>query len=50
MQQYAAIYLLQIHSTYFGCPSYPSSGVHTTELQRLVQVIVSEQKLSSNVA
>ena len=30
MQQYAAIYLLQNHSTCFGCPSYPSSGVHKT--------------------
>ena len=28
MQQYAAIYLLQNHSTCFGCPSHPSSGVH----------------------
>ena len=30
MQQYAGIYLLQNHSTCFGCPSYPSSGVHKT--------------------
>ena len=30
MQQYAGIYLLQNHSTYFGCPSHPSSGVHKT--------------------
>jgi len=29
MQQYAGIYLLQNHSTCFGCPSHPSSGVHT---------------------
>ena len=28
MQQYAGIYLLQNYSTYFGCPSHPSSGVH----------------------
>ena len=28
MQQYAGIYLLQNHSTYFGCPLHPSSGVH----------------------
>ena len=28
MQQYAGIYLLQNHSTCFGCPSHPSSGVH----------------------
>ena len=27
MQQYAGIYLLN-HSTCFGCPSHPSSGVH----------------------
>ena len=30
MQQNAGIYLLQNHSTYFGCPSHPSSGVHKT--------------------
>ena len=30
MQQYAGIYLLQNHSTYFGCPSNPPSGVHKT--------------------
>ena len=30
MQQYAGVYLLQNHSTYFGCPSHPSSGVHKT--------------------
>ena len=30
MQQYAGIYLLQINSTCFGCPSHPSSGVHKT--------------------
>jgi hypothetical protein len=28
MQQYAGIYLLQNHSTYFGCPSHRSSVVH----------------------
>jgi len=50
MQQYADIYLLRNHSTCFGCPSHPSSGVHKTELQLLVQVIVSEQQPSSNVA
>jgi len=27
-QQYAGIYLLKICSTYFGCPSHPSTGVH----------------------
>ena len=30
MQQYAGIYLLQNHSTCFGCSSYPSLGVHKT--------------------
>ena len=30
MQQYADVYLLLIYSTYFGCPSHPSSGVHKT--------------------
>jgi len=28
MQQYAGLYLLQSHSTCFGYPSHPSSGVH----------------------
>jgi len=28
MQQYAGIYLLQIYSTCFGCPSHSSSGVN----------------------
>ena len=30
MQQYAGIYLLQSHSTCFGCPPYQSSGVLKT--------------------
>jgi hypothetical protein len=30
MQQYAGIYLLQNHSTCFGCLSHLSSGVHKT--------------------
>ena len=30
MQQYAGIYLLQVYSTCFACPSNPSSGVHQT--------------------
>jgi hypothetical protein len=30
MQQYAGIYLLHNHSTCFGCPSHPASGVHKT--------------------
>ena len=29
-QQYAGVYLLQNYSTYFGCLSHPSSGVHQT--------------------
>ena len=48
MQQYAGIYFLQNHSTFFGCPSHPSSGVHKTV--PLVQIIVSEQQPSSDVA
>ena len=28
MQQYAGVYLLQNYSTYIGCLSHPSSGVH----------------------
>ena len=27
-QPHAGIYLLQIYSTCFGCPSHPSSGAH----------------------
>ena len=30
MQQYAGIYLLKNYSTYYGCPSHPSSGAHKT--------------------
>ena len=30
MKQYSGIYLLQNHSTCFGRPSHPSSGVHKT--------------------
>ena len=30
MQLYADIYLLLNYSTYFGCPSRPSSGVYKT--------------------
>jgi len=30
MQQYADIYLLQSHSTCFGCPQHPSLGVLNT--------------------
>jgi hypothetical protein len=28
MQRSAGIYLLQTHSTYFGCPLHLSSGIH----------------------
>jgi len=31
MRKYAGIYLLQNHSTCFGCPSLPSSGVHKSK-------------------
>jgi hypothetical protein len=48
-QQYAGVYLLQNHSTCFGCISHPSSGVHQTVTELLVQVIVYEQKPSSIV-
>ena len=30
MQQYAGVHLLQNYSTFFGCLSHPSSGVHQT--------------------
>jgi len=30
IQQYAGIYLLQIYSTCFGCPSHPSSELNET--------------------
>jgi len=50
MQQYASVYLLQNHSTYFGCPSHPSSGVHQTVTAASVQVIVSEQQPSTSMA
>ena len=39
MQHYAGIYLLQNHSTYFGCPSHPSSGVHKTVPEAAVTVL-----------
>jgi len=35
MQQYAGVYLLQNHSTCFGCLSFPSSGVHKTNCSLL---------------
>jgi hypothetical protein len=37
LQQYAGIYLLQNHSTYFGCPLHPSSGVHKTVTATFLQ-------------
>jgi len=58
MQQYADIYLLQSHSTCFGCPSHPSSGVlkavtatagtghntgTATSLQRCLQAVIKIQ-------
>ena len=30
LQQYAGVYLLQNYSTYYGCSSHPSSGLHQT--------------------
>jgi len=50
MQQYAVIYLLQNHSTCFGCPSNQSSGVHKTATAASGTGHRSEQQLSSNVA
>ena len=41
MQEYAGIYLLQNHSTCFGCPSHPSSGVHKTVTAASGTVIVT---------
>jgi len=43
MQQYAGIYLLQNHSTCFGCPPHLSSGVHKT-------VTAASGKGHSNIA
>ena len=39
MQQYGGIYLLQIYSTCFGCPSYHRQEYIKLYLQRLVWVI-----------
>ena len=39
MQQFAGIYLVQNYSTCFGCPSYPSSGVHETVPEAAVTVL-----------
>jgi len=33
MRLYADIYLLLNYSTFFGCPSRPSSGVHKTVVE-----------------
>jgi len=45
MQQYADIYLLQNHSTCFGCLlPHPPSGIHEIT-QPLVQVIISERQI-----
>ena len=39
MRQYEGIYLLQNHSTWFGCPSHPSSGAHKTVPEAAVTVL-----------
>ena len=39
MRQSAGIYLLQNHSTCFGCPSHPSSRVHKTVPEAAVTVL-----------
>ena len=51
MQQYAGIYLPQIYSTCFGCPSHPSSGVHKTNCSLWYgSYHVTVQRPSSNAA
>ena len=50
MQQYACMYLLQNHSTCFGLHCTYHQEYIKLQLQPLVQVIVSEQQPSSNVA
>ena len=50
MQQYAGVYLLQNHSTRFGCPSHPSSGVHKTVTAASGTGHSIEAKPSSNMA
>ena len=39
MQEYAGIYLLQNHSTCFGCPLHPSSGVRKPVPEPAVTVL-----------
>ena len=50
MQQYAGVYLLQNYSTFFGCLSHPSSGVHQTVTAASGTDVVSEQQPSASVA
>jgi hypothetical protein len=50
MQQDVGIYLLQNHSTCFGCPSYPLSGVHKTVTAASGTGHIIEQQPTSNVA
>jgi len=47
---YADIYILLNYSTCFGRPSHPSSGVHKTVVADLVQIMLSGEQPSSNVA
>ena len=50
MQHNAGVSLLQNHSTCFGCPSHPSSGVHQTVTAVSGMGIVSEQQPSASMA
>jgi len=50
MQQYVDIYLLQSHSTCFGCHSTHHQEYYKLLSQPPVQVIISVQPLTSNVA
>ena len=46
MQKYADIYLLQNHSTFFGCLPRSSSGVHKTVTAASVTLDVAQILLS----
>jgi len=50
MQQYAGIYLLQLYSTRFGCPSRRSSGEQKTVIAASGTGHVTVQRPSTNVA
>jgi len=50
MQRYAGTYLLQNHSTCFGCSSHPSLGVHKTVTAASGTGHSTGQQPSSNVA